>query len=397
MGALEFLCDRRFHQSYLLPPNPETGRSKPHRFSYADFGDSSSNAIVLFCGALVGTRLCYSLLDQLAKAYSVRIIHPDRPGIGGSDPIELEKRIQIWLEMVPQLLNHLNIAHVSLASHSGGDIYLLNTMLAYPQLLHPSSPYICFFAPWVHHSHSEVLQMRATELLPAPMIGKFASVAKFVNKNVIPLVGLSGSLLEGMKAPWFHSNAPPETVSPTLSNMRSRTPSISSHEATHSLALDNPRVVEELRRHVMTFVFAESVDGISEDAQLFLKRPRSIPWCSPSIAWTDIDGVPVLLSKIIDEEAALQSKSRRWSFDAFHAEHDHMVGEKGRHWFDRCWTPSAPTNSPQSEAQLAQKGYEYRSQTVKGTDHDFLMDPAFGASEVWLQRVRQACPLPVEV
>ena len=97
MGVLEFLSDRRFHRSYVLPPNPATGRDEPHRFSYADFGDANSNAVVFFCGALMGTRFCYSPLDQLANAYNVRIIHVDRPGIGGSDPIELEKRVQIWL------------------------------------------------------------------------------------------------------------------------------------------------------------------------------------------------------------------------------------------------------------------------------------------------------------
>lgn len=51
--------------------------------------------------------------------------------------------------MVPLLLAHLNIAHISLASHSGGDIYLVNTLLTYPYLLHPETPYVCFFAPWV--------------------------------------------------------------------------------------------------------------------------------------------------------------------------------------------------------------------------------------------------------
>ncbi|KAH9877319.1 hypothetical protein IAQ61_002683 [Plenodomus lingam] len=70
---------------------------KSYRTSYADFGDVESNAVILFCGALMGTRFCYSPLDQLAKAYNVRILHPDRPGIGGSDSVELDKRIQIWL------------------------------------------------------------------------------------------------------------------------------------------------------------------------------------------------------------------------------------------------------------------------------------------------------------
>ena len=61
----------------------------------------------------------------------------------------LSKALLTDAEMVPSLLAHLNITHVSLASHSGGDIYLLNTMLTYPCLLHPETPYVCFFAPWV--------------------------------------------------------------------------------------------------------------------------------------------------------------------------------------------------------------------------------------------------------
>lgn len=97
MEVIEFLCDRRFHRVFELPPNPDTDRPKPYRTSYADYGDANSNAVVLFCGALMGTRFCYSPLDQLAKAYNVRIIHPDRPGIGGCDLVDLDKRIQIWL------------------------------------------------------------------------------------------------------------------------------------------------------------------------------------------------------------------------------------------------------------------------------------------------------------
>lgn len=98
VSVLDFLCDVRFHKSYVLPPNPHTGRHAPSRVSYADYGDSESNAVVLFCGALIGSRFCYSPLDQLAKAYNVRIIHPDRPGIGGTQAVDLDKRIQTWLD-----------------------------------------------------------------------------------------------------------------------------------------------------------------------------------------------------------------------------------------------------------------------------------------------------------
>ena len=97
MGVLEFICDSKFHKSFVLPAHTEAGRHKPYRTTYADFGDVNSNAVVLFCGALFGSRLCYSPIDQLARKHHVRIIHPDRPGVGGSDAIEPEKRIQTWL------------------------------------------------------------------------------------------------------------------------------------------------------------------------------------------------------------------------------------------------------------------------------------------------------------
>lgn len=96
-GAGQYLCQPRFHKTYTLPPNPDTGRLRPYRFSYSDFGDRSSNAVVLFCGGLMATRLCYTPLDQLANAHNVRILHVDRPGIGKSSTVKLERRVQLWL------------------------------------------------------------------------------------------------------------------------------------------------------------------------------------------------------------------------------------------------------------------------------------------------------------
>lgn len=405
MGVIEFLCDSRFHRTFVLPPNPNNDRLKSYRTSYADFGDVESNAVILFCGALMGTRFCYSPLDQLAKAYNVRILHPDRPGIGGSDSVELDKRIQIWLEMVPQLLKHLKVSHVSLASHSGGDIYLINTVLTYPNLLHPINPYLCFFAPWVHPAHSKLTHLRATELLPAPMIGKFASVARFISENVVPLVGTGEGFLHNVKDTLRRSSHTPAPVPLAAMTTRTRTPSRSSQRP--SLNLNDPHVVDELRRQITSFVFAESSEGISADARLFMKKPRSVAWCSPSLLWDDIDYAVLLLSKIISEDDRLIGSSRVCMIDTFHAQEDSMVGEKGKQWFDACWaaTPGdrntaripVPVTITQGASAISSKSYTYRSMTVPGTEHNLLMDPSFGASELWLQRVREAFPILTNV
>jgi pimeloyl-ACP methyl ester carboxylesterase len=376
----------------------------------------------------MGMRLCYSPLDQLAKVHKVRIIHPDRPGIGGTDAVELNERIPTWLgecmhpehwialvahtctEMVPALLTHLKISHVSLASHSGGDIYLLNTILTYPHLLHPTSPYICVFAPWVHPLHSGITMLRAAELLPAPLIGRFASVARFVNDNVIPLAGMSSGFIHGLKGSLNHhstTSPAPIPLAPDSPTTLSRTVSGVSPDGHDSLALNDPDVVSELRQLITTYLFAESMDGISADAQIFLKKPQSVTWCSSSIFWSDIDYAVPLLSKIIDEQGPAVESSRNWLIDAFHAEKDEMVGEKGRLWFDECWksarNPSTSMRSANTiipevrEEDDTRRSFEYKSTVVTGSDHDFLMDAAYGASNIWLQRVREAFPSPEEV
>lgn len=245
--------------------------------------------------------------------------------------------------------------------------------------------------------------MQITGLLPGPMIGKFASIAKFSNNNVVPLVGLSGSFVQGIKSSYMRSTPPPAPVPLASTATTSRAPPENSPEQSRALALDDPSVVEDLRKHITMFKFAEPVDGISADAQLFMRKPRSIPWCSPSISWSDIDDVVPLISDIINEDKRLNGDTRKWTIQTFHAEKDDMVGEKGRLWFDNCWapsqasSPSADTSLPQPDHQQPNKAYEYKSEIVRDTDHDYLMDPAFGASKLWLQQVREAFPTPVEV
>jgi hypothetical protein len=267
-------------------------------------------------------------------------------------------------------------------------------MLTYPHLLHPQQPYVCFFAPWVHPIHSKVTQMRVTELLPAPMIGKFAAAAKFINDNVLPLSGFSGSLIEGSKSSFPLLN-PRVTVPLDPAANPCPLPSDTSEEAYRDLALDDRNTVEQLREFIAQFMFAERTDGISADAQLFMRKPRSISWGSPSMQWSDMDYFVPFFSKMIGEDAKVKSRQRIWIIDAVHAESDNMVGEKGRNWFDNCWAPEgthgSESRSPQAEDDTPHLPYEYRSSVVPDTDHNFVMDPRFGASELWLQKVRDCC------
>lgn len=54
----------------------------------------------------------------------------------------IDKRMRIWLETVPALLQRLNVKHVALVTHSAGAVYTLNTLFHYRSLLDPKAPYI---------------------------------------------------------------------------------------------------------------------------------------------------------------------------------------------------------------------------------------------------------------
>lgn len=66
-------------------------------------------------------------MHVMAERAGVRMIVVDRPGMGGSTDVPLAKRFEVWVDLVPRLLAHLEIQRVSLASHSSGTMYLFNT------------------------------------------------------------------------------------------------------------------------------------------------------------------------------------------------------------------------------------------------------------------------------
>lgn len=74
----------------------------------------------------------------------------DRPGVGGSDSVPLQQRIDTWIETVPAVLKKLGVRHVALASHSAGTMYLLNTLLRLPDILDPARPFAVLSGMFSH-------------------------------------------------------------------------------------------------------------------------------------------------------------------------------------------------------------------------------------------------------
>jgi hypothetical protein len=79
-----------------LPPSPENGRSLPLRITYSDLGQPGGEPL-LVCGGLYGSRYTLAQVDKLAKQRRVRLITPDKPGIGGTGAVDITLKIKTWL------------------------------------------------------------------------------------------------------------------------------------------------------------------------------------------------------------------------------------------------------------------------------------------------------------
>lgn len=157
--AIRLLCSKYFHQRLWLPATDEYPKLRV-TFSTTTNFDNVALPPILFIGPMFGSRYMSLHFDKLARDCGVRAICVDRyvvfadceedeadqsrPALGGSTPVDLAIRMQVWLETVPALLEHLKVEHVSIMTHSAGTIYTLNTLFYQRAILDPTAPYVAF-------------------------------------------------------------------------------------------------------------------------------------------------------------------------------------------------------------------------------------------------------------
>jgi pimeloyl-ACP methyl ester carboxylesterase len=100
---------------------------------YAEYGDPSGKPVLFFHGATL-SRLFGAAADASARRIGVRLIAPDRPGIGLSDP-EPGRTMLDWAADVGELADRLDLARFSVLGHSLGGAYVLACAYAMPKRL----------------------------------------------------------------------------------------------------------------------------------------------------------------------------------------------------------------------------------------------------------------------
>ena len=122
--------------------DPQTGRI----ISFSEVGDPEGS--VVFCCVGMGlTRFITAFYDELASTLKLRLVTPDRPGVGGSESHMNGLGTPLgWPDDVRAICQHLKINKFSLLAHSAGAIYALATALRMPQHIRCR---VHLLAPWI--------------------------------------------------------------------------------------------------------------------------------------------------------------------------------------------------------------------------------------------------------
>lgn len=97
---------------------------------FSDYGKPTATPILLFHGT-PGSRICGLEDWPLLEQYGIRVIAPERPGYGLSDPNPGRKIID-WAGDMAELADHLGLNTFHIAGESGGGPYVLACAVQMP-------------------------------------------------------------------------------------------------------------------------------------------------------------------------------------------------------------------------------------------------------------------------
>ncbi|MFD2094303.1 alpha/beta fold hydrolase [Blastococcus deserti] len=102
------------------------------RLSWAEYGIADGAPLVML-HATPGSRLQFQWMHAPAAAAGIRLIAPERPGYGASDPVPGGTTFAAYADDLRQLLDHLELPVVTLCGVSGGGGFALAAALAHPE------------------------------------------------------------------------------------------------------------------------------------------------------------------------------------------------------------------------------------------------------------------------
>lgn len=115
----------------LIPSGTGLRLADGRWLAYSDSGDPGGLPLLLMHG-IAGSRYLRHPDDNLLLQHGIRLIIPERPGSGDSDPLPV-RRIGDWPDDVAALADHLGLGRFQVLGYSAGTPYALATARAMPE------------------------------------------------------------------------------------------------------------------------------------------------------------------------------------------------------------------------------------------------------------------------
>jgi pimeloyl-ACP methyl ester carboxylesterase len=305
-----FVAAKRFHQSISFH-SATVQETITVTFAVAG-GQEPGTPTVLFAGGLYGGRYNALWIDHLCQQKRVRVIVPDRPGLGGSTPVAVTQRIPVWLEMVPVLLQHVGIETVTLVAHSSGAIYLFNTLYYLPQIVKGQAPTVHLIAPWVHPSKSGAKMLTIVSAMPAGLVSGWNKMTSFLVNKLMP------------------------SSAPTSREKKDKPASEATADSKMLLETTGltPENKQPTRDYFVKKFFEEDTSGVAEEAKLGLKTGDQVSW---GVCDDYEEFVGDLARKVAGDDARFSSVH----VTAYFGDKDGYLGKGGVQYFRTVWETSA--------------------------------------------------------
>jgi pimeloyl-ACP methyl ester carboxylesterase len=143
------------------------------QLGYAEYGDPHGEVAFYFHG-WPSSRLQGSLFHEAARKHRMRLICPDRPGIGISQH-QPQRTLHDWPDTIQQLAEHIGADNYHLIAWSGGGPYVLAMARLLPQRI-LSASIICGAPPLIFLGDREMfwiyrLMIQLRRFLPTVLSG----------------------------------------------------------------------------------------------------------------------------------------------------------------------------------------------------------------------------------
>ncbi|EJD48270.1 hypothetical protein AURDEDRAFT_113096 [Auricularia subglabra TFB-10046 SS5] len=320
----EFVTQERF--KCVCPTNGAT---------YSDIGDPDGAPVVMLCGSGMDCVLTGVLFHAYCKEQHLRMICPNKPGMGSTPTCPLNERVRIFADYVEGILQHLNVQPVALVSISSGFIYGLYILAHKQHIFGTRNPALLALAPWI--SFEDAPSMGFASFAPDALISAVPAIMTVLNSPTLQRA-LSWSI---------------ELSSSVGSSVRSAV----SGPVRAAAETDPGRgsIVRGVSREAFELVVHRSVStgGLSDEYLLCLRRGAPGVW-----GYKDY---PEVLSSIAAAAGQKRVLMRLYCGDA-----DGMVPRKAQMRFSDFFADSGPTALPAS----VRERFDYREVTIEKGGHN---------------------------